>query len=251
MQYFSGFGLHNDYALFTKLLHDFGYKQNLYDIVGFSSGALLALQHAMQRIEQKQRIGKLILISPLLYTHHISQDSIINMKTSTKHFHKPSKHSVEMNLLFKLMPCITHTSFHIIAKEFSDTKFLWNLFLQACIHSYKNDKLNYCNKLYKQIGFDTTLPNRQPNKHQCNVFTHFENVDVLRNMWNIGLIDFDKIQQKSQMFVIIMAEHDRITNSKIISEYLSQFGICYILKGCNHILQRDTSIKYSMETKYI
>ena len=77
MRYFSGFGLHGDYALFETLLYDFGYVP--YDIIGFSSGALFALQYAMQRIVNKQRVGRVILLSPLLYTHHISSDSVLNI----------------------------------------------------------------------------------------------------------------------------------------------------------------------------
>lgn len=234
MKYFSGFGLNNDYVIFEKLLKDFGYKQNLYDIVGFSSGALLALKHAMKRINQGKRIGKLILISPLLYTYHIPQDSMLNMQEASKAYYTYSK----MDLLFKFMPCITHVSFEAIYEEFRDMPLLWNLFMQACIYSYKKDKLRYYNELYKQLGFEVFSSDKQPSEKQCRVFTHFENIDILKNMWHIGLIDLYKIQQKSQMFVIIMAEHDRILNSNLIGNYLSRFGICYILKECNHILQK-------------
>lgn len=244
MQYFGGFGLSGDYALFAKLLQDFGYKQNLYDIVGFSSGALLALQCAMQRIKQKQRIGKLILISPLLYTHHITQDSMLNMQdmqeAHTNQLNGDSNSKID--LLFKNMSCITHASFESVAREFRDIPSLWNLFMQACIYSYKKDRLSYHNELYRQLGLNILPSNKQANENQCIVFTHFENIDILRNMWRIGLIDFHKIKQKAQIFVIIMAEHDRILNSNLISKYLSQFGICYILKGCNHILQKENNL---------
>lgn len=240
MKYFSGFGLNGDYALFAKLLQDFGYTQNKYDIVGFSSGARLALRHAMLRIGQKKRVGKLILISPLFFINHIfSQDSIPTTKKLTTK--KQIFNADWLSPLFKFMPCITHVSFEKIASEFNHlpSNLLWDMFVRACIISYQRDRLSYHSTLYEQLGLN--LMNLDKELGECVVSTHFENTNVLRNMWNLDLIDFLKIKQKSQMFVIIMAEHDRILNSKLISKYLSQFGICYIIKGCNHILQKETN----------
>lgn len=245
MRYFGSFGLNGDYTLFAQLLQDFGYFPNTYDIIGFSSGALSALQYAMQCIAHGQRIGKLILLSPLLYTHHITQDSILHIQNDIdlgqkyKFIAKSFK-----NRLLQAMPCVTHVSFETLAKNFIDIQpnILWNLFTQACFYSYKKDILHYHHMLYSQLGFYTKQANFYSfysNTHKCEVFTHFEKLCTLRHLWHINPIDFSKIQKKVYMFVIFVAENDRILNSKQIADYLSQFGICYIIKGCNHIFQQD------------
>ncbi len=243
MRYFSGFGLYGDYALFESLLYDFGYVPNHYDIIGFSSGALSALQYAMQRIVNKQRVGRVILLSPLLYTHHISSDSVLNIAGLDSDLIKSFKQNVEKLDSKNYTQIITHVSFESFAKEFSHINIytLWNLFKKACIHSYKKDKLKYHTMLYKQLGFhitDDIMSLDSHNNKECRVFTQFEKLTTLRNLWDIHAIDLEKIEKKSQKFVVFIAENDRITNSKLISKYLSQFGICYILKGRNHILQR-------------
>ncbi len=243
MRYFSGFGLYGDYALFESLLYDFGYVPNHYDIIGFSSGALSALQYAMQRIVNKQRVGRVILLSPLLYTHHISSDSVLNIAGLDSDLIKSFKQNVENLDSKNYTQIITHVSFESFAKEFSHINIytLWNLFKKACIHSYKKDKLKYHTMLYKQLGFhitDDIMSLDSHNNKECRVFTQFEKLTTLRNLWDIHAIDLEKIEKKSQKFVVFIAENDRMTNSKLISKYLSQFGICYILKGRNHILQR-------------
>lgn len=243
MRYFSGFGLYGDYALFESLLYDFGYVPNHYDIIGFSSGALSALQYAMQRIVNKQRVGRVILLSPLLYTHHISSDSVLNIAGLDSDLIKSFKQNVEKLDSKNYTQIITHVSFESFAKEFSHINIytLWNLFKKACIHSYKKDKLKYHTMLYKQLGFhitDDIMSLDSHNNKECRVFTQFEKLTTLRNLWDIHAIDLEKIEKKSQKFVVFIAENDRITNSKLISKYLSQFGICYILKGRNHISQR-------------
>lgn len=242
MRYFSGFGLYGDYALFESLLYDFGYVPNHYDIIGFSSGALSALQYAMQRIVNKQRVGRVILLSPLLYTHHISSDSVLNIAGLDSDLIKSFKQNVENLDSKNYTQIITHVSFESFAKEFSHINIytLWNLFKKACIHSYKKDKLKYHTTLYKQLGFhitDDIVRLDSHNNKECRVFTQFEKLTTLRNLWDIHAIDLEKIEKKSQKFVVFIAENDRITNSKLISKYLSQFGICYILKGRNHILR--------------
>ena len=243
MRYFSGFGLYGDYALFESLLYDFGYVPNHYDIIGFSSGALSALQYAMQRIVNKQRVGRVILLSPLLYTHHISSDSVLNIAGLDSDLITSFKRNVENLDSKNNIQIITHVSFESFAREFSHINIytLWNLFKKACIHSYKKDKLKYHTTLYKQLGFhmtDDIMSLDSHNNKECRVFTQFEKLTTLRNLWDIHAIDLEKIEKKSQKFVVFIAENDRITNSKLISKYLSQFGICYILKGRNHILQR-------------
>ncbi|WP_104746233.1 hypothetical protein [Helicobacter bilis] len=243
MRYFSGFGLYGDYALFESLLYDFGYVPNHYDIIGFSSGALSALQYAMQRIVNKQRVGRVILLSPLLYTHHISNNSVLNIAGLDSDLITSFKRNVENLDSKNNTQIITHVSFESFAKEFSHINIhvLWSLFKKACIHSYKKDKLKYHTTLYKQLGFhitDDTIRLDSHNNKECRVFTQFEKLTTLRNLWDIHAIDLEKIEKKSQKFVVFIAENDRITNSKLISKYLSQFGICYILKGRNHILQK-------------
>ena len=264
MRYFSGFGLYGDYALFESLLYDFGYVPNHYDIIGFSSGALFALQYAMQRIVNKQRVGRVILLSPLLYIHHISSDSVLNIAgldsnlIKAGHFMQDLEKPESLPNLGGLRglgrnfwnldsrnytQIITHVSFESFAREFSHINIytLWNLFKKACIHSYKKDKLKYHTTLYKQLGFhitDDIMRLDSHNNKECRVFTQFEKLTTLRNLWDIHAIDLEKIEKKSQKFVVFIAENDRITNSKLISKYLSQFGICYILKGRNHILQK-------------
>ncbi|MCI7411407.1 alpha/beta hydrolase [Helicobacter bilis] len=243
MRYFSGFGLYGDYALFELLLHDFGYVPNHYDIIGFSSGALSALQYAMQRIANKQRVGRVILLSPLLYTHYISNNSVLNIAGLDSDLITSFKRNVENLDSKNNTQIITHVSFEPFAKEFSHINIytLWNLFKKACIHSYKKDKLKYHTTLCKQLGFhitDDIMCLDSHNNKECRVFTQFEKLTTLRNLWDIHAIDLEKIEKKSQKFVVFIAENDRITNSKLISKYLSQFGICYILKGRNHILQK-------------
>ncbi|MDY5951395.1 MAG: hypothetical protein SPJ16_09425 [Helicobacter sp.] len=243
MRYFSGFGLYGDYALFESLLYDFGYVPNHYDIIGFSSGALSALQYAMQRIVNKQRVGRVILLSPLLYTHHISNNSVLNIAGLDSDLITSFKRNVENLDSKNNTQIITHVSFESFAREFSHINIytLWNLFKKACIHSYKKDKLKYHTTLYKQLGFhitDDIMCLDSHNNKECRVFTQFEKLTTLRNLWDIHAIDLEKIEKKSQKFVVFIAENDRITNSKLISKYLSQFGICYILKGRNHILQK-------------
>lgn len=243
MRYFSSFGLYGDYALFESLLYDFGYVPNHYDIIGFSSGALSALQYAMQSIANKQRVGRVILLSPLLYTHHISSDSVLNIAGLDSDLIKSFKQNVENLDSKNNTQIITHVSFESFAREFSHINIytLWNLFKKACIHSYKKDKLKYHTTLYKQLGFhitDDIMSLDSHNNKECRVFTQFEKLTTLRNLWDIHAIDLEKIEKKSQKFVVFIAENDRITNSKLISKYLSQFGICYILKGRNHILQK-------------
>lgn len=243
MRYFSGFGLYGDYALFESLLYDFGYVPNHYDIIGFSSGALSALQYAMQRIVNKQRVGRVILLSPLLYTHHISSDSVLNIAGFDSDLITSFKRNVENLDSKNNTQIITHVSFESFAREFSHINIytLWNLFKKACIHSYKKDRLKYHTTLYKQLGFhitDDIMCLDSHNNKECRVFTQFEKLTTLRNLWDIHAIDLEKIEKKSQKFVVFIAENDRITNSKLISKYLSQFGICYILKGRNHILQK-------------
>lgn len=267
MRYFSGFGLHGDYTLFAPLLYDFGYMLGVYDIVGFSSGALVALQYAMQRIIHKKRVGRVILLSPLLYTHHISKDSILNLaspdlispcaKTSiSQNSNKSSFNNYSIygnkasNDLYytkdiKTTQIITHVNFESFIREFSHINIdtLWNLFKKICVHSYNKDKFKYHNIMYKLLGFNITHKNTSLysfNNKECSVFTHFEKPTTLKNILEIRNIDLEKIKEKSQNFVAFIAEHDRITNSKLISSYLSQFGICYILKGRNHILQKIT-----------
>lgn len=267
MRYFSGFGLYGDYALFETLLYDFGYVPNHYDIIGFSSGALFALQYAMQRIVNKQRVGRVILLSPLLYTHHISNTSVLNIAGLDSNLIEVRHCMQDLEKLESLpnlggtgglgrnfwnldsknnTQIITHVGFESFAKEFShiDIHTLWILFKKACIYSYKQDKLKYHTILYKQLGFhitdDTIYPDSHNNK-ECRVFTQFEKIATLRNLWDIHAIDLEKIEKKSQKFVVFIAEHDRITSSKLVSNYLSQFGICYILKGRNHILQKVAS----------
>ena len=243
MRYFSGFGLYGDYALFESLLYDFGYVPNHYDIIGFSSGALSALQYAMQSIANKQRVGRVILLSPLLYTHHISNNSVLNIAGLDSDLITSFKRNVENLDSKNNIQIITHVSFESFAREFSHINIytLWNLFKKACIHSYKKDKLKYHTTLYKQLGFhitDDIMSLDSHNNKECRVFTQFEKLTTLRNLWDIHAIDLEKIEKKSQKFVVFIAENDRITNSKLISKYLSQFGICYILKGRNHILQK-------------
>ncbi|WP_285819239.1 hypothetical protein [Helicobacter bilis] len=243
MRYFSGFGLYGDYALFESLLHDFGYVPNHYDIIGFSSGALSALQYAMQSITNKQRVGRVILLSPLLYTHHISNNSVLNIAGLDSDLITSFKRNLEDLDSKNNTQIITHVSFESFAREFSHINIyaLWNLFKKACIHSYKKDRLKYHTTLYKQLGFhitDDIMCLDSHNNKECRVFTQFEKLTTLRNLWDIHAIDLEKIEKKSQKFVVFIAENDRITNSKLISKYLSQFGICYILKGRNHILQK-------------
>lgn len=251
MKYFSGFGLRGDYAIFKSLLCDFGYVPNHYDIIGFSSGALSALQCAMQMIIHKQRVGRVILLSPLFYTYHFTKD----FKPDTVSL---DSNPIEMDIDILMQnlknldskkdvknatQVITHLDFEAFARELSHLHIntSWNLFKKACIHSYKKDKLQYYTTLYKKLGFHIAHDNMYSNlfdSKECRVFTHFEKLTTLRNLWNFCAINLEVIREKSQKFAIFIAEHDKITNSKLISDNLSGFGICYILKGRSHILQK-------------
>lgn len=62
MLYFSGFGFRGESGLFAWILKDGG----VYDIAGFSYGALKALEHAYKQVQAGRRVQRLMLISPCM-----------------------------------------------------------------------------------------------------------------------------------------------------------------------------------------
>ncbi|BCZ17463.1 pimelyl-ACP methyl ester esterase BioV [Helicobacter sp. NHP19-003] len=62
MRYFSGFGFCGESVLFSWILKDCG----VYDMAGFSYGALKALECAYGEVLAGRRVQKLILISPCM-----------------------------------------------------------------------------------------------------------------------------------------------------------------------------------------
>ncbi|BDQ29544.1 pimelyl-ACP methyl ester esterase BioV [Helicobacter ailurogastricus] len=62
MVYFSGFGFCEESGLFSWILENSG----VYDMAGFSYGALKALDHAYKQVQAGRRVQKLILISPCM-----------------------------------------------------------------------------------------------------------------------------------------------------------------------------------------
>jgi len=58
--FFSGFGLKNEFELFDLKLNEF-------DIAGFSYGSIKAFELAYEKIKNKKRVNKLILLSPAFF----------------------------------------------------------------------------------------------------------------------------------------------------------------------------------------
>lgn len=64
MQYFSGFGFRNEKVLFLEYL-----KRDEFVIAGFSYGAQKALQEALKRVQEGQRVDTLQLLAPAYFNY--------------------------------------------------------------------------------------------------------------------------------------------------------------------------------------
>ncbi|TSA87024.1 pimelyl-ACP methyl ester esterase BioV [Helicobacter mehlei] len=64
-RYFSGFGFQREEWLFESILKPCG----LYDVAGFSYGAICALEYACEQVKQNKRIQRLVLIAPCMLAH--------------------------------------------------------------------------------------------------------------------------------------------------------------------------------------
>ncbi|WP_120944381.1 pimelyl-ACP methyl ester esterase BioV [Helicobacter labacensis] len=64
-RYFSGFGFQDEAWLFAWLLE----QGTLYDVAGFSYGAICALEFAYNQVRQGKRVQRLMLIAPCMLAH--------------------------------------------------------------------------------------------------------------------------------------------------------------------------------------
>jgi pimeloyl-ACP methyl ester carboxylesterase len=62
MQFYSGFSLQNDIVFFKQFI-----EENPYYVYGFSYGAIQAFLAVQKKVENKQRIDKLVLFSPAFF----------------------------------------------------------------------------------------------------------------------------------------------------------------------------------------
>ncbi|RDU67046.1 hypothetical protein CQA53_01950 [Helicobacter didelphidarum] len=303
MKYFNGFGMQNEYVLLKYFLQSFNLHINQYDIIGFDSGAIFALKYALQQIEQGQRVGKVILLSPNLLPFHIEsyqQDKASaflqnitisspitrNIDTQNNNYIKPLHSTQDLNQQnfeqesyinnnlqkkpYKILqPMLTHAHFNeffLYYKNNLSYLKIKNKFITICLKNYQNNNNLYMKNFYEYYGLkdydnqqtqiiqDSTIHNHIPllqsqqslckkqkilfldNKHQCGISTQSENLSTLRDFLEYRCLNLDKITKKSVFFVAFLTENDRIINSKLVAEYLSQFGVCIMLKKYNHFL---------------
>ncbi len=228
MTYFGGFGIHYDFDIFKVFLDNFKITLNKYDIVGFNTGANLALNYATNQIEQNNRVGKVILLSPLVFIKYT------NLLIQKEH-EILQKYKIDINIKHN----ITHLCFEEFQYKYSQIPYnmLCDIFINLCLDSYNDDKESYLARIDRYLMENKLLLDRK--KYQCRVFTHSNIAPTLKDSISNISYDLNKIAKKSKLFIVFIAENDRIINSKQIGNYFSQFGICYILKNYNHILEYD------------
>lgn len=255
MQYFSGFGLQNEYCLFAPLLENFGFKLTEFDIVGFDYGAQLALDYAYERIANNQRIGKIVLLSPCIHAHNLfwfDWDKTNNpciwwdnaQDFPCCHVLKPEGFITHANLHYdsKCAQCTQDSK-----KDFTKTnrkayKKIMAKFIAACIYHYINAPNQYMQNLYKSYGFSSAHANESfcKNLSTSEYFTHYPKTRILGNLLHYKWDKITKVAKKTKLLVIFCGKNDRIVNSNLALNFFSQFGHCFLLHSCNHLLRHKS-----------
>lgn len=234
MKYFNGFGIQGEYVALHHWLQGFGFSLNQYDIVGFDYGTILAFKEARERILNNHRVGKLILISPYYFadSYMLTQQDQANLI----HSHIHSNHVNTTKTPLSSLPIfITHNEYCYKSHDIHESATMSH-FIDLCLASFALNPSHYLYRLYKGYGLK-----KQENTNyfyaswqHYKISTFIPNFYDLRNFLLFKWQDIEKITKKCYLFIILFTENDKISSLKLISDYFSQFGVCYIIK--NHKL---------------
>lgn len=89
MKYFSGFSLAGEVEVFKSLLNPYGNNSILnedYTLIGFSYGAILALEYAENAIKEGRRIERVILLSPAFFDDRVSSFKRLQISSFKKDY---------------------------------------------------------------------------------------------------------------------------------------------------------------------
>ena len=198
MRYFNGFGLEHKFDNHIEsLINNFGFNTNQYDIVGFDSGAKFALDYAFDRITNGYRVGKIILVSPLS-PHLCFSDNKVDI--------------------------FTHLDYAAFICKYGFN--CWELFSEICKQNFYKNTYLYAKKVVEKYNFNNQEKVIINNICHERVFW----LDYLdKFLYKSNNLDF--ISRNSKLFVVFIAENDRILNSKEVLSFFSKFGICLFIKG--------------------
>lgn len=105
-------------------------------------------------------------------------------------------------------------------------------FVESQIDAFQKNKQVYMKAFLRHIGYEVQMKPflLEPNKIKSN---DLENLLYYR----FKREDLQSLQNRGVEIVVLFGEGDKIINVSIAAEFFREFGIVYVLKNRNHLLE--------------